>query len=121
MTVQKTKPRSRHRSVRSAFLSALTAATLALALGLGGSLSAAAAVPDRDGDPTRDHSGSTLTNDRVFRVTPRSLRATPAFDFLRGNDVSAWQPDVDWSDAVSKGARFVYIKATEDDDYVSSQ
>ncbi|AGW40527.1 hypothetical protein O159_03040 [Leifsonia xyli subsp. cynodontis DSM 46306] len=105
--------------MRSGLLSALTAATLAL--GLGGSLSAAAAEPDRDGDPARDHSGSTLTHDDVLRVMPRSQQLTPAFAFLRGNDVSAWQPDVDWSDVVSKGAHFVYIKATEDDDYVSSQ
>ncbi|AAT89940.1 lysozyme [Leifsonia xyli subsp. xyli str. CTCB07] len=53
-----------------------------------------------------------------MRQRPRPI---PPLDYVPGDDVSGWQTDVNWSDAASKGARFVYIKATEDDDYVSPQ
>ncbi|WP_223227710.1 GH25 family lysozyme [Leifsonia xyli] len=100
-----------------------------LAVGLGGSLSASATEPDRGaGDPTQDHAGSTLAHDdsmlardgssQELRQRPRPI---PPLDYVPGDDVSGWQTDVNWSDAASKGARFVYIKATEDDDYVSPQ
>jgi lysozyme len=93
-----------------------------LAVGLGGSLSAAAAEPDRGGgDPTQDHAGSTLARDVSSQELRQRPRPIPPLDYVRGDDVSGWQTDVNWSDAASKGARFVYIKATEDDDYVSSQ
>ncbi|KOV69722.1 lysozyme [Streptomyces sp. MMG1121] len=35
----------------------------------------------------------------------------------RGHDVSSHQKHVDWEDVQDKGARFVYIKATESTDY----
>ncbi|MGW6274209.1 lysozyme [Streptomyces sp. NPDC055060] len=35
----------------------------------------------------------------------------------RGHDVSSHQKNVDWRKAKSKGARFVYVKATESDTY----
>ncbi|MEF2975814.1 GH25 family lysozyme [Subtercola sp. YIM 133946] len=37
-----------------------------------------------------------------------------------GMDVSGWQPTVDWNAAWANGGRFVYIKATESNDYTSS-
>ncbi|MET8945494.1 lysozyme [Streptomyces sp. NPDC004542] len=38
-------------------------------------------------------------------------------DLLRGHDVSSHQKTVDWPDVKARGARFVYIKATESTDY----
>ncbi|MEV0374260.1 lysozyme [Streptomyces sp. NPDC050636] len=35
----------------------------------------------------------------------------------RGHDVSSYQKHIDWSAARAKGARFVYVKATESDSY----
>ncbi len=43
---------------------------------------------------------------------PVSAAAKP-----RGHDVSSHQKTVDWSSAKSKGARFVYVKATESTTY----
>ncbi|WNZ12599.1 lysozyme [Streptomyces sp. 11x1] len=43
---------------------------------------------------------------------PASAAAKP-----RGHDVSSHQKTVDWSSAKSKGARFVYVKATESTTY----
>ena len=39
---------------------------------------------------------------------------------INGMDVSAWQPNVDFTAAYGLGARFAYIKATEGVSYVSS-
>ncbi|GGM89787.1 lysozyme [Streptomyces fuscichromogenes] len=44
--------------------------------------------------------------------TPASAASPP-----KGHDVSAHQKDVDWPSARAKGARFVYIKATESTTY----
>ncbi|MDH6552206.1 lysozyme [Streptomyces sp. SAI-041] len=44
--------------------------------------------------------------------TPGSAGSLP-----RGHDVSSHQKDVDWQRARAKGARFVYVKATESTDY----
>ncbi|MEV7075513.1 lysozyme [Streptomyces sp. NPDC093990] len=41
----------------------------------------------------------------------------PAADLPRGHDVSSHQKNVDWRKARAKGARFVYVKATESTDY----
>ncbi|MEU6556825.1 lysozyme [Streptomyces sp. NPDC046915] len=43
-------------------------------------------------------------------------RATAA-GLPRGHDVSSHQKNIDWAEAKAKGARFVYIKATESTDY----
>ncbi|MGW2227537.1 lysozyme [Streptomyces formicae] len=37
----------------------------------------------------------------------------------RGHDVSSHQKNVDWQRAKEKGARFVYVKATESDSYLN--
>ncbi|MCU1475591.1 MAG: hypothetical protein JWQ64_284 [Subtercola sp.] len=79
-----------------------------------------------------DHSmGSTLSEFEPATVTgqgagpqPQALNAQAApaalASHVLGMDVSGWQPDVDWNAAWANGARFVYIKATESDDYTSS-
>lgn len=40
---------------------------------------------------------------------------------LPGLDVSGWQTAVNWTQVAAQGAKFAYVKATESDDYVSSQ
>ncbi|GAA2058572.1 lysozyme [Leifsonia soli] len=76
----------------------------------------------------RNHSmGSTLeTFDPDF---PRSKKQTQTLSVIGGPpgidglDVSGWQvlSTADWSRIASQGAKFAYVKATEDTDYVSSQ
>jgi GH25 family lysozyme M1 (1,4-beta-N-acetylmuramidase) len=39
---------------------------------------------------------------------------------IQGFDVSSYQPDVNMQSAYNGGARWVYIKATENTDYISS-
>ncbi|MEU9448564.1 lysozyme [Streptomyces sp. NPDC048277] len=48
----------------------------------------------------------------AFAGTPASVASLP-----KGHDVSSHQKNVDWSSAKAKGARFVYIKATESTNY----
>ncbi|MDX3756580.1 lysozyme [Streptomyces mirabilis] len=48
----------------------------------------------------------------VLAVTPVAAAAQP-----KGHDVSSHQKDVDWQSARAKGARFVYVKATESHTY----
>lgn len=38
-----------------------------------------------------------------------------------GMDVSGWQTNINWSQAWANGGRFAYVKATESNDYTSSQ
>ncbi|WP_285116582.1 cell wall-binding repeat-containing protein [Leifsonia sp. fls2-241-R2A-40a] len=38
-----------------------------------------------------------------------------------GLDVSGWQENVNWASVAANGAKFAYVKATEDTDYRSSQ
>ncbi|MEU2619009.1 lysozyme [Streptomyces sp. NPDC007157] len=48
----------------------------------------------------------------AFAGTPASAASPP-----KGHDVSSHQKNVDWSGAKAKGARFVYVKATESTTY----
>ncbi|MFC4244076.1 cell wall-binding repeat-containing protein [Gryllotalpicola reticulitermitis] len=49
-----------------------------------------------------------------------SAAATPSTGSkVKGFDVSAWQSSTSWSGAVSDGYKFVFIKSTEGDNYVS--
>jgi GH25 family lysozyme M1 (1,4-beta-N-acetylmuramidase) len=58
---------------------------------------------------------------RLFSVQAKSLAAAAApTTSILGMDISGWQPNVDWNAAYANGARFVYIKATESNDYTSS-
>jgi GH25 family lysozyme M1 (1,4-beta-N-acetylmuramidase) len=73
-----------------------------------------------------DHAmGSTVpvpAADRSLRTQLRSANssAVPGTD---GLDISAWQPNsgINWPSVYQKGARFVYIKASESTTYTSSQ
>ncbi|MFD4508999.1 lysozyme [Streptomyces sp. NPDC058457] len=55
----------------------------------------------------------------VLAGTAAALAGTPASaaSLPRGHDVSSHQKSVDWPSAKAKGARFVYIKATESTTY----
>ncbi|MCU1479470.1 MAG: lysozyme [Subtercola sp.] len=88
------------------------------------------------GDPTleqmneaHNHSmGSTISANEPAASGPnafsRQAQAVPnaanGGATTQGLDISGWQPTVDWNSVWANGARFVYIKATESDDYSSS-
>lgn len=59
---------------------------------------------------------------RMF-AAPRTQSAATQPAGTQGLDVSGWQVlgPSDWANAYNNGARFVYVKATEGTDYVSSQ
>lgn len=113
-------------------VAALTGAFVAVALaGILASPAGATATDDpapgnpgiRRMDEAGDHSlGAGNVHERS-----RSKRDLSAADLsllsgkTRGMDVSGWQADkVDWEASYAAGARFVYIKATEDSDYRSA-
>lgn len=82
---------------------------------------------------TRNHTmGSTFSldgaaadaaagNDAGSQARTFSAAATVFPAGVRGLDVSAWQPGINWNQVWADGGRFAYIKATEDLDYKSSQ
>ncbi len=67
--------------------------------------------------PDRDFAGSTVAahEGRSGPAAPHSRSAAQT----QGMDVSSYQGNVDWSAAVSKGARFAYLKATEGTTYTN--
>ncbi|WIE81155.1 GH25 family lysozyme [Curtobacterium sp. MCSS17_016] len=60
---------------------------------------------------------------RSLSAAPAAASAEPSSAYVRGFDVSAWQPNssINWASAYAGGARFAYIKATEATTYRSSQ
>lgn len=71
----------------------------------------------------RNHSmGSTIPQDDSDSGKKASLfKAAAAVSGVLGMDVSGWQTNVNWPQQYANGARFAYVKATEDLDYTSSQ
>ena len=72
--------------------------------------------------------GESAANGPAVSPKTRSLSAVPAAAgpssaYVRGFDVSAWQPNsgINWASHYANGARFAYIKATEGTTYRSSQ
>jgi GH25 family lysozyme M1 (1,4-beta-N-acetylmuramidase) len=61
--------------------------------------------------PGRDYAGSTIREHTGPRL--RSLAVPRPAGQVQGIDVSHYQGRIDWPAAYRKGARFVYIKATE--------
>jgi GH25 family lysozyme M1 (1,4-beta-N-acetylmuramidase) len=61
--------------------------------------------------PEQDYAGSELAK-RHFG--PFQMLRPPG---LPGHDVSSWQGNVDWATVAARGARFVYVKATESTTY----
>ncbi|TQL53424.1 GH25 family lysozyme M1 (1,4-beta-N-acetylmuramidase) [Subtercola boreus] len=94
----------------------------------------ATASPAPDAQPTleqqnaaHDHvMGATLAAEEPQSPSLAPQSATEAREaaapgtHVLGMDVSGWQPDVDWNTAWANGARFVYIKTTESNNYASS-
>ncbi|GGW73471.1 hypothetical protein GCM10010503_58790 [Streptomyces lucensis JCM 4490] len=69
----------------------------------------------RDRTPLRRRAGALAAATTVLAlagVAPAAAARPP-----RGHDVSSHQRHVDWPTARAKGARFVYVKATESTDY----
>lgn len=104
---------------------------------VGGVLAAATGSPspanaqEPGADPTKGshYLGEDLATQRDghrgdrFRRAALDLPSGPASipsPLVRGFDVSGHQRNVDWQSALRAGATFVYIKATEDDDFTSS-
>jgi GH25 family lysozyme M1 (1,4-beta-N-acetylmuramidase) len=77
----------------------------------------------RTADPPADHpeldwAGSQIRAHENTEPDPRGATA-PNVGWLRGLDVSAYQPRVDWARVSAAGARFAYIKATEGTAYTN--
>ncbi len=73
---------------------------------------------------TRNHTmGSTFGLAPAAGDTPKTFSpAAAGFPAgVQGLDVSGWQTNVDWASVYANGARFAYVKATEDLTYQSSQ
>jgi GH25 family lysozyme M1 (1,4-beta-N-acetylmuramidase) len=73
----------------------------------------------RDRNPSRRHSRALAASVAALTVGGIALAETPASaaSLPKGHDVSSHQKNVDWQKAKSKGARFVYVKATESHTY----
>ncbi|PPF87719.1 hypothetical protein C5B96_03820 [Subtercola sp. Z020] len=54
------------------------------------------------------------------QAAPEARASAAPGTHVLGMDVSGWQPNVDWNAAWGNGARFVYIKTTESNDYAST-
>ncbi len=115
-----TRPTGSARPARPRRLPRLTAAVLAAAALLAGATAPAQARVDRPlpiiPHPEQDYAGSTVAvhEGRAGMGAPR-----PRGTQIQGMDVSAYQGDVDWGAAVSNGARFAYLKATEGTTYTN--
>ncbi|WP_216217739.1 lysozyme [Amycolatopsis aidingensis] len=96
-------------------MAAAVAATLTCA-----APAAAAEHPDYAGALHR-HAGSQIALHEGVHGTPRATAGYAAAGRTLGHDVSGWQGAVDWPDTTGKGARFVYVKATEGTGFVSPQ
>ena len=74
----------------------------------------AGTLGSQDGSGIREGSaGSSHEAERLPGAQTEPRRAT-----LPGIDVSHWQGDIDWSAVAESGKRFVFLKATDDVDYV---
>ncbi len=79
----------------------------------------AAPAPDATArHPRLDWAGSTIAAHEGRALVP-SGDASTAAGTTPGLDVSAFQGNVDWASAHSKGARFAYVKATESVNYTN--
>ncbi|WP_320779847.1 lysozyme [Streptomyces sp. CRN 30] len=75
----------------------------------------------RDRQPSRHRSRLIASSVTALALGGTLLAEIPvsAAGKPRGHDVSSHQKDVNWSKARSKGARFVYVKATESHTYLN--
>ena len=73
----------------------------------------------RDRKPSRRHARLIAVSVAALTVGGTLLAELPASAASppKGHDVSSHQKNVDWESAKAKGARFVYVKATESTDY----
>lgn len=78
-------------------------------------LPALAAAITLAGGPLAGCTTAATTTQTAATVQPASMPSG-----VRGMDVSAWQPKINWSTVKANGAKFAYIKATEGIRYRSS-
>ncbi|MCD9879009.1 lysozyme [Streptomyces guryensis] len=73
----------------------------------------------RDRTPLRRRTRAIAVFVAALTVTGAALAELPASaaSLPQGHDVSSHQKNVNWSSAKARGARFVYVKATESTDY----
>jgi len=73
----------------------------------------------RDRKPLRRRARVIAVSAAALTVTGAALAGLPASaaSLPKGHDVSSHQKNVDWSSARARGARFVYVKATESTNY----
>ncbi|KOU55280.1 hydrolase [Streptomyces sp. MMG1533] len=73
----------------------------------------------RDRNPSCRHTRAFAVSVAALTVGGMALAETPASaaGLPKGHDVSSHQKNVDWQKARTKGAKFVYVKATESTTY----
>lgn len=73
----------------------------------------------RDRKPFRRRTRVTAVCAAALAIGASALAEVPASAASppKGHDVSSHQKNVDWSGAKARGARFVYVKATESTNY----
>ncbi|MFJ3310211.1 lysozyme [Streptomyces sp. NPDC086549] len=73
----------------------------------------------RDRKPSRHRARVIAASVAALTIAGTALAESPASaaGLPKGHDVSAHQKNVDWAGSKAKGARFVYIKATESTNY----
>ena len=73
----------------------------------------------RDRKPLRRRARVIAVSVAALTATGAALAGLPASaaSLPKGHDVSSHQKNVDWSSARARGARFVYVKATESTNY----
>ena len=103
-------------------LGVLPAGAAAAPAGAPAAARTAAPVSGPVSHPQSDHLGSTIaaheSAQRPSRA-PAAGQATLAGGSIPGMDVSSYQGNVDWGSAAANGARFAYVKATENTNYTN--
>lgn len=75
--------------------------------------------PHRGTVPPGYHAQDDYLGSQVAKHTPppKNIVIKPAVTQLKGLDVSGWQGNVNWSTVAANGAKFAYVKATENTNY----
>ncbi|MBV9844005.1 MAG: lysozyme [Kutzneria sp.] len=103
------------RRLRSLMLAATAAVSLITATPAIAGTADSPTGQTRTGDhPERDYAGSTI---RAHEGASAGPAAVSPQVMVPGLDVSGYQPNIDWNTVYANGARFAYVKATENTTY----
>lgn len=104
---------STHYSIRRVLVAAGAASTLACGALTACTSVAAPTAATTVSHPDRDHAGAAAGQGHA------ATTSAPAG--VQGLDVSGWQENVDWNAVKASGAKFAFVKATENTDYKSGE